>query len=283
MNKDVFSKDIYFRYINTQLLGDINIMDVGFECCSASKPIIYIGARENVAIHFVYDGVGYVETGDKKYKLTKNCMFFSPVKSTYYPDAKNPWKYMWIELNGGKAMTVLAKMGFVQDEPVYQCQNSDVVENIFRSCISNNNLCISTDDAFCLSKLFELVATIAVERNIVGRSNQSKNKQCVEFVLAFIEKNFNNREICTLSSIAKQLYFSPIYLNRIFKKETGYTVYQYIIVYRISAACSLLSNRNMSIAEVARCVGFDDPAHFTKIFRQHMNVPPTLYNKREEN
>lgn len=67
------------------------------------------------------------------------------------------------------------------------------------------------------------------------------------------------------------------YLNRIFKKATGYSLVQYIQYYRILVSRRLLAERKCTITEVGTKVGFDTPSYFAKVFRKWTNMTPNEY------
>jgi AraC-like DNA-binding protein len=54
---------------------------------------------------------------------------------------------------------------------------------------------------------------------------------------------------------------------------------EYLRRVRVRRARSLLGDVDLSIKEVARRVGFDDPYHFSKVFHKVDGLPPTLYRE----
>ena len=61
------------------------------------------------------------------------------------------------------------------------------------------------------------------------------------------------------------------------KNKTGYSIHQYILLNRISKSIEYLQNSNMHIYEIAEKVGFSDPCHFTKCFKQIMGDNPKKF------
>ena len=56
--------------------------------------------------------------------------------------------------------------------------------------------------------------------------------------------------------------------------KTGCTVTRFVRETRINAACRLLSETALSVAEVGELVGFDDPGYFHRVFRAVKGVTP---------
>jgi two-component system response regulator YesN len=96
--------------------------------------------------------------------------------------------------------------------------------------------------------------------------------------IEYIEQNYH-RPI-DLNHIAEHFYFSPSYLTKIFTKYTKVTPSKYILHYRIHTAMQLLGDFNLTINMVANMVGYTDPFHFSKSFKQVVGMSPANY--REE-
>ncbi|HWV16928.1 MAG TPA: AraC family transcriptional regulator [Cellvibrio sp.] len=62
-------------------------------------------------------------------------------------------------------------------------------------------------------------------------------------------------------------------LTRIFKRQTGYTPFQYLTVQRMAHAKILLRS-NMSVTETATAVGYANPAKFAAAFRRWIGLTP---------
>lgn len=69
------------------------------------------------------------------------------------------------------------------------------------------------------------------------------------------------------------------YMNRIFKKVTGQTIFQYLTQVRINHAKMLVLHTNMRMNEVGEKVGFPDEYYFNKIFKRYVGMPPAAYGR----
>ncbi|MBR0288235.1 MAG: helix-turn-helix domain-containing protein, partial [Selenomonadaceae bacterium] len=63
------------------------------------------------------------------------------------------------------------------------------------------------------------------------------------------------------------------------KKETGLSPIQYMMQRRIGEAQSLLVETSLPIQEIEFRLGFNDSAHFSKMFKKHVGVTPKEYRK----
>jgi AraC family transcriptional activator of pobA len=81
----------------------------------------------------------------------------------------------------------------------------------------------------------------------------------------------------TVSYCAGELHLSPKYFGDLVKKETGKSAQELIQDKVIAIAKERVLNVNKSISEVAYEIGFKYPAHFTRLFKQHVGQSPNEY------
>ena len=85
---------------------------------------------------------------------------------------------------------------------------------------------------------------------------------------------------CSLASeisrdeLAEAVYMSPDYLTRIFKKETGMSISDYIIDKRLSLARKLLEETDFSIVEISQKTGFSYSSYFVRLFQKKTGMTP---------
>ncbi|MDO5478060.1 MAG: helix-turn-helix transcriptional regulator, partial [Clostridia bacterium] len=82
------------------------------------------------------------------------------------------------------------------------------------------------------------------------------------------------------SELSELVNYHEYHINRLMKAHTGYSLHEYIIRYRVSAAKKLLLSGGKSIAEIAEETGFDSPAHFSSVFRERTGETPGAYKKK---
>lgn len=89
----------------------------------------------------------------------------------------------------------------------------------------------------------------------------------------------NSTKTFTLQLIAEQFDMSPRNFSRRFKLATGKTPMKYLHELRLNNAKELLQSSNLSVAEVAYKVGYNDTSYFAKQFRRELFVSPKEYRK----
>lgn len=60
---------------------------------------------------------------------------------------------------------------------------------------------------------------------------------------------------------------SRTHLSSLFKKEVGCSFPQYLVKFRMNKATEIIKKENIQLSEVAELVGYDDYAHFSKMFK----------------
>jgi AraC-like DNA-binding protein len=85
----------------------------------------------------------------------------------------------------------------------------------------------------------------------------------------------------TLKEISKGLEINPSYLSREFSKYfEDLSFGEYIRKQRIEKAIELMQSPSYSLTEIAYLTGFSDQSHFTRIFKKHSDVNPSVYRKK---
>jgi len=91
-----------------------------------------------------------------------------------------------------------------------------------------------------------------------------------------VEENYGNPSL-GLQFLSENLKLSQSYISQLFKQETGTTINQYIISFRIDMASSQLLKSDRKIADIALSCGFPDQNYFTKLFKKCTGMTPSEY------
>lgn len=85
----------------------------------------------------------------------------------------------------------------------------------------------------------------------------------------------------SIDTISNNINVSRHHLMRIFKKETGFTITDFITNYRINIAIELLESGEQNVSQVAAQVGYLDVNYFSKVFKKITGVSPKTILKKE--
>jgi DNA-binding LacI/PurR family transcriptional regulator/AraC-like DNA-binding protein len=80
--------------------------------------------------------------------------------------------------------------------------------------------------------------------------------------------------------LADAVNVSEDYLTRIFHREMGFPLWEYLNRYRVCLATELLIHTNDTIYEIAMKTGFQDQAYFCRVFKKICGIPPGQLRKK---
>ena len=101
------------------------------------------------------------------------------------------------------------------------------------------------------------------------------NQRIMKDIITYIEDHYDEK--ITLDDISKSIHLSRGECCRSFKRNSGITIFEYLIGYRIQKSAELLAGSTMTISQIASTVGFSNASYFTEIFKKHTNQTPSEY------
>lgn len=143
----------------------------------------------------------------------------------------------------------------------------DMLEHFFPNAVSNS---IHPED------VSSLLRTYAANYLL----HHSGNDHSILVIKQYVETHY--QEKITLPQLAAKFGYTPNYISSAFRKYTGFTVTQYLNQIRLSHACRLLTETNMTIQETADATGYSDSNYFTRMFTQQYHCTPSNYRKKQE-
>lgn len=120
------------------------------------------------------------------------------------------------------------------------------------------------------------IAPKAVERDAGVSVRKGDKSRYVLEAMDYISKHYNEPDI-SVGTVAESLNISEGYLSHTFKKETDYTLLNYLTRYRIHKAMELLKDCRVKVYEVAEQVGYRDIAYFSATFKKYAGISPSEY------
>jgi len=116
-------------------------------------------------------------------------------------------------------------------------------------------------------------------REHINDKRSGKNAQLVQNIKEIVAKRFH--EQLSVADIANAIYLSPGYANIMFKKETGRTIFDYLIDVRIENAKRLLREPDAKVAVVAENVGYINTSYFCLMFKKCVGITPAEYRSAQ--
>lgn len=107
--------------------------------------------------------------------------------------------------------------------------------------------------------------------------NQSKNMNMdtqnqIDLIIQYIHNNIE-KDI-RRSEIAEAVFLNQDYMSRLFKKEVGTSLKEYIMLCKMKEAQTLLKNTNLPISMIAAKVGYTNFSHFSQVYKKMLGISP---------
>ena len=261
---------------------DLYLIQYGHEQCVPGHSF-GPAMREYYKFHYIISGKGYYEVEGKRYQLSKGQGFLiTPGHITYYQaDKDDPWEYCWIGFDGIKAPTLLKQAQLSDESPIDNCDKGNLFMNYIDEMCSSKTMKAGRE--LKLTGILYLWLSSLVEcRSITvgGERKENSKEQYISQVVHFIEVNYANK--LTVQSIAQFIGLQRSYLSAIFKEVMNISLQDYLISFRMRKACELLIYMNLSIGDIARSVGYEDPLLSSKMFKKTMHYSPTQYRDKHQ-
>jgi len=119
-----------------------------------------------------------------------------------------------------------------------------------------------------------------LKRNLPGAPEKAPANPLIARAKAYIQDHI--AQDISRGDIAGFISLDPEYLSTIFRKETGFTLSDFIKTERIHFATRLLRQTNLPISIISENVGYESLSYFSLVFRQAVGCTPREYRRRTE-
>ena len=155
----------------------------------------------------------------------------------------------------------------------YFYENGADVHNLFRSKYSYNEYMSSFSDPDALRRaaLYMLRQAEELEQGKIPDSDIEKAK-------TFISENLANP--ITVKDVADYVCMSPEYFTKLFKRETGQNIKEFITLTKLAAAKDMLEHSNIPVGMVALELGYTNFSHFSQVFKKYEDMSPSDYRNQ---
>ena len=260
----------------------LKITRIGQEFCSPQKKPEKI-KRNYYSLHFVLFGSGTLKYGDAVHRVKAGRAFllYEGIEYEYYPDPKNPWTYVWVDILGENLDSFFSQVGFSRENPVIKINKMNEFNPLLRDLHDAYSHNLYGEMAYY--GYFFLIYDRLIDNSLtypVVTKTKVLNKKLIRDILIYM--NNNSRLNLTPREIGKKFNISYGTLMGLFKSEVGMAPMEYLLHFRVSHACVLLrAPDRASIGEIANAVGYADQLYFARIFKKIMGMTPTEYSKAE--
>lgn len=275
--------EVIFSIFPSENFIDLGLYQFGWEQCDPSHSFGPT-ARNHYLFHYIISGTGKLiaenSTGNSieyPVKSGQGFMLFPNQVCTYIANDKIPWEYVWIEFDGLKAKETVAMTGLSINAPVYKARYKEIAQNMKDEMLYIVNH--KNESPFHLiGHLYLFIDALArSSANTPINKGNSLRDFYIKEAVSYIEQNFQNN--ISVEDIAAVCGLNRSYFGKIFHENMGKTPQEFLILYRMSKASELLKLTKLSIKDISFAVGYDNPLHFSRAFKNVYGVSPRQWRQ----
>lgn len=275
--------EVIFSVFPSKNFIDLGLYQFGWEQCDPSHSF-GPAARNHYLFHYVISGTGTLfahnskgESVEYSVKSGQGFMLFPNQVCTYIADDKIPWEYAWIEFDGLRAKETVEMAGLSVNEPVYKARYKEIAQNMKDEMLYIVN---HKDESpfHLIGHLYLFIdALVRSSASTPVNNGNSLRDFYIKEAISFIEQNFQNN--ISVEDIAAACGLNRSYFGKIFHENMGKTPQEFLISYRMSKASELLKLTKLSIGNIGLAVGYDNPLHFSRAFKNVYGVSPRQWRQ----
>ncbi len=239
------------------------------------------GWSDAFSLYYVLAGRGRLRWGQNCFSADANEAFLIHSEAPYdlEADEEEPWTLLWVVFSGYLVRDYMRRAGFTAESPVFAYPDDpffrEQYEAMFRYAHSWHN-------RYCkiLSRLYALIAR-QIDMTATNFKIYEKygNDFTMRRALEYIDQHYAEPDM-RIEDVAQYVGLSRTHFHHVFREMVKMSPQQYLIHYRMMRAAELIRLHNTTVAELARCVGYADPFHFSKSFKQVHGLSPTGYARQ---
>ncbi len=224
---------------------------------------------------YTVSGSGILNYGGGSTKLYKNSLALIDCRLTheYYP-TQDGWEFRYIHFNGALSEQYYAHISALKDGlPVMPAEYE--AQKYFTRLLELTESSVSEE--ICSELIYRLLIGFISSENAQGERDAVPN--WLTDTLWRISEGYGTG--ITATSLADEAHLSRSFFSTEFKRYTGFTPYNYILIYKLTAAKKLLYSSSRSVEEIALRCGFSDSSSFIRAFKRAEGVSPAVYRAGE--
>ena len=268
--------DKYTAELNISAFADIYLQRIGHMVAIPTQFYTNIAPRKDFCLQFTLRGKGDYFVNDRLYAIEPNTLWLIPKDAYHYyvPDKDDPYEYFWIHFNGTSVERFLQAIGISEKQPVLYGLENPNIERAFLRLLELTKT--QSSPYLLLSATHELLSELVIACSPLRTMQENSQSQAIDDAVAYVKAHF--QEEIYLQDLARVAKLEKVYFTKKFKAETGLSPIQFLIQFRLSVACRLLST-DLPLQEVATACGFQDFTNFLHRFKSFVGMTPTQYKK----
>lgn len=229
------------------------------------------GTAETIVIVCV-GGAGWFEVDGIRTRVGPGGAIVLPAGTphAYGASEDDPWTIWWVHVRGRDVDELVEACGIRPDAPLLSLRSLDRVTALLDEIVTSFERDMTPARLVATSGMaWRLMTQLAVDRLL------PEDGTPVERAMRYLQERVDGH--VQVGDLAALVGVSPSHLAALFRQATGGGVVAHHLSLKMARARRLLDTTDLTVAEVARQVGMDDPFYFSRQFRKIHGTSPTAY------
>ena len=230
---------------------------------------------DSFLVLYVVRGRGYCYLDGQRVELGVGSLVLLDCYLPHRYGTDTGWEIYWIHFDGRMARDTFEAVAQTRRQvilPKNTYHAAHALERIYTMFHVDKRISEALISKNITSILTEFLVYELPEEGVPEHSTR------IEEVLSYINEHID--QPLTLDSLAQRVSLSPFYFSRVFRKETGYTLREYMINTRINAARFYLRTTELSLKEISYRCGYGSDSTFCTTFKRITGMTPLEYRNQ---
>ncbi len=248
----------------------------GWEHCAADYEIRR-ATFPYYSLEFVAGGRGRVTLSGRAASLTAGTLFaYGPGVAQHITTQRSePLIKYFVDFAGTQAQAILGRQGIELGTCFQIAALSDVL-SAFENLVRDGQRSSGCAAELC-QKMLEYLLVKIRESRVPGQAGPTlaleTYQRCRRHVVEHCDR------LMSLDEVARECHVDRSYLCRLFRRYDHQTPHQFLMRQKMNLAAERLQEPESLVKQVARSVGFQDPFHFSRVFKRVFGVSPANFRQ----
>lgn len=238
---------------------------IGHSFCSPEYSVIR-RSYCHYLLMYILKGKVVFTTEEQTYEAEAGQAFLIQTAKPHIYGALGNLEILWIHFNGNNFFDFFQHLVSVNPSGhVFDLRNNTEFLSKLQELVYSFADSVQYPEIIVSAKLYEILGLLLIR-------NEITDSDLIDKVVRYINHSYSKP--LTLDLLAEKANLSVSRFCTLFKKETGYSPYKYIINTRLHASRQFLISSNQSVEYIATHVGFSDASSFIAAFRKKYKITP---------
>jgi AraC-like DNA-binding protein len=230
--------------------------------------------KNKLLLFYTLSGQGYLEYRNNRYILNPGQVAVIDCNEyQHYKTYKNQWEFVWIHFSGDGADRYF---NLINNDSlsIINIRNKEKFKSLLESIKKFTEKTNPYGDLLLSDYICRILTVLALD-NLSINAVEGERQLNIDTVIEFIENNY--QENISLEKLAKMCHLSKFHFLRVFKKQTGFTPYEFITNYRMNMSKHFLIKTKSPVSEISEKVGYNNVNTYIKCFKNQTGTTPNRF------